>query len=101
MSAKDEKAEKLNDRVDQFYKWASQLQVEFRNIKQRVGYLESLLQDQFNFHQSPNANASKSEVDTQIQTEKTEEGIEELEAALLARLEKMRMEPKSTQNADQ
>lgn len=33
----------LHQRMDRFYAWASQLQVECRNLKQRVGYLESLV----------------------------------------------------------
>jgi hypothetical protein len=35
--------ESLHKRVDRFYAWASQLQVEFRDIKQRIGFLETEL----------------------------------------------------------
>jgi hypothetical protein len=31
----------LHQRMDRFYVWASQLQVENRDLKQRVGFLES------------------------------------------------------------
>ena len=33
----------LHQRMDRFYAWASQLQVEHRDLKQRVGYLEDLV----------------------------------------------------------
>ena len=31
----------LHHRMDRFYAWASQLQVEFRDMKQRIGFIES------------------------------------------------------------
>ncbi len=31
----------MHQRMDRFYAWASQLQVEYRDLKQRVGFLES------------------------------------------------------------
>jgi len=31
----------LHQRMDRFYVWASQLQVEYRDLKQRVGFMES------------------------------------------------------------
>ena len=31
----------LHFRMDRFYAWASQLQVEFRDMKQRIGFIES------------------------------------------------------------
>jgi hypothetical protein len=33
----------LHQRMDRFYAWASQLQVEHRDLKQRVGFLEGLV----------------------------------------------------------
>ena len=53
----------MDQRLDRFYSWAEQLQVEMRrlhaendalrtevrNLQQRVGFLEAVLQDQFNF----------------------------------------------------
>lgn len=34
----------LHHRMDRFYAWASQLQVEFRDMKQRIGFIESNIQ---------------------------------------------------------
>ena len=39
--------ESLHKRMDRFYAWASQLQVEFRDIKQRIGFLETTLSSSF------------------------------------------------------
>ncbi len=36
----------LHQRMDRFYAWASQLQVEHRDLKQRVGFLEGLVLQQ-------------------------------------------------------
>lgn len=33
----------LHRRMDRFYAWASQLQVEHRDLKQRISYLEGLV----------------------------------------------------------
>ena len=33
----------LHQRMDRFYAWASQLQVEHRDLKQRVSFLESFV----------------------------------------------------------
>jgi hypothetical protein len=33
----------LHQRMDRFYAWASLLQVEHRDLKQRVGYLEGVV----------------------------------------------------------
>ncbi len=41
----------LHHRVSKFYEWASQLQVEFRDIKQRIGFLESMVQENIVFKQ--------------------------------------------------
>ena len=41
----------LHKRTDRFYQWASQLQVEFRDIKQRIGFLESMVQENIVFKQ--------------------------------------------------
>ena len=39
----------LHQRMDRFYTWASQLQVEFRDIKQRIGFIESKTKIDFSF----------------------------------------------------
>ena len=39
----------LHQRMDRFYTWASQLQVEFRDIKQRIGFIESKTKLDFSF----------------------------------------------------
>ena len=39
----------LHQRMDRFYAWAAQLQVEMRNVQQRLGFLESGMQ----FNQDP------------------------------------------------
>jgi hypothetical protein len=39
----------LHSRMDRFYCWASQLQVEFRDIKQRIGFIESKTNVDFSF----------------------------------------------------
>jgi uncharacterized protein (DUF3084 family) len=48
--------QKINDsldsihfRMDKFYAWASQLQVEFRDLKQRIGFIESRTNVDFSF----------------------------------------------------
>ncbi len=41
----------LHKRVDRFYCWASQLQVEFRDLKQRIGFIEAITQQSFSFEQ--------------------------------------------------
>jgi hypothetical protein len=40
----------LHQRMDRFYAWASQLQVEFRDLKQRIGFLETTVQSNFYFN---------------------------------------------------
>ena len=42
----------LHHRMDRFYAWASQLQVEFRDLKQRIGFLETTVQSNFYFNDS-------------------------------------------------
>ena len=37
----------LHKRMDSFYIWASQLQVEHRDLKQRLGFMESAMQFAF------------------------------------------------------
>ena len=39
----------LHHRVGRFYSWASQLQVEFRDMKQRIGFIESRTNVDFSF----------------------------------------------------
>lgn len=39
----------LHQRMDRFYAWASQLQVEFRDLKQRIGFLETTSWSNFHF----------------------------------------------------
>ena len=39
----------LHHRIDRFYAWASQLQVEFRDIKQRIGFIEDTIFNKPNF----------------------------------------------------
>jgi hypothetical protein len=39
----------LHQRMDRFYAWASQLQVEFRDMKQRIGFLEATVASSFVF----------------------------------------------------
>jgi len=40
----------LHQRMDRFYAWASQLQVEFRDLKQRIGFLETTVQTNIYFN---------------------------------------------------
>jgi hypothetical protein len=40
----------LHQRMDRFYAWASQLQVEMRNAHQRIGFLETAKKDDLVFH---------------------------------------------------
>ena len=90
MSATEE-IDKLNYRMDQFYKWASQLQVECRNLKQRVGYLESLLQDQFDFIPSQALQNHQAEVEEMKSKKAEAERAEaDAEAELLARMAKFK-----------
>ena len=41
----------LHSRMDRFYSWAGLLQSEFRNMKQRTGFIETVVQDSFDFTQ--------------------------------------------------
>jgi uncharacterized protein (DUF3084 family) len=40
----------LHHRMSRFYAWASQLQVEFRDMKQRITFLESSTHTDFSFN---------------------------------------------------
>ena len=40
----------LHQRMDRFYAWASQLQVEMRNAHQRIGFLETAKKEDLLFH---------------------------------------------------
>jgi hypothetical protein len=42
----------LHHRMDRFYSWAGLLQQEFRNIKQRIGFIEGMVQEKFDFTQN-------------------------------------------------
>jgi hypothetical protein len=42
----------LHHRMDRFFSWASQLQVEFRDIKQRIGFIESKTKIDFSFDEA-------------------------------------------------
>ena len=39
----------LHSRMDRFYSWAGLLQSEFRNMKQRTGFIEGVVQEKFDF----------------------------------------------------
>ena len=39
----------IHQRMSRFYSWASQLQVEFRDMKQRIGFIESRTNVDFSF----------------------------------------------------
>ena len=41
----------IHQRMDRFYSWASELQTEFRSMKQRTGFIEGVMQEQFDFTQ--------------------------------------------------
>ena len=45
----------LHQRMDRFYAWASQLQVEMRNAHQRLGFLEATAAQELVFHGSKEA----------------------------------------------
>ena len=64
----------LHHRVGRFYAWASQLQVEFRDMKQRIGFLEAIVNENFVF--------------------KGEEGDETDECALLSRMDAIKSSEK-------
>jgi hypothetical protein len=49
MDTRDEAIGCLHQRLDKFYAWASQMQIEMRNPHQRVGFLETITEEQFNF----------------------------------------------------
>ena len=77
----ESKLQKLQDsldsahhRLDRFYSWASQLQVETRNIQQRLKFTESQLKIDFSGENDSRKNSSS----------------EEEESSLLARLEEIR-----------
>ena len=55
----------LHQRMDRFYAWAAQLQVEMRNVHQRLGFLEQGL----HFNQEPSGGPKAQPV------EETEESI--------------------------
>jgi hypothetical protein len=40
----------LHHRMDRFYSWAGLLQSEFRDIKQRAGFMETVLHENFDFN---------------------------------------------------
>ena len=42
----------LHNRMDRFYSWAGLLQSEFRSMKQRTGFIETVVQGNFDFTQS-------------------------------------------------
>lgn len=42
----------LHHRMDRFYAWAGLLQQEFRNMKQRIGFIEGVVQEKFDFTQN-------------------------------------------------
>ena len=42
----------LHHRMDRFYSWAGLLQSEYRSMKQRMGFIETVAQDNFDFTQS-------------------------------------------------
>ena len=44
----------LHKRMDRFYAWASQLQVEHRDMKQRIGFIEATMQASFVFNEEYN-----------------------------------------------
>lgn len=41
--------ESLHQRMDRFYAWASELQVQYRDLKQRIGFIEATMQESFSF----------------------------------------------------
>lgn len=41
----------LHNRMDRFYSWAGLLQSEFRSMKQRMGFIETMTQEKFDFTQ--------------------------------------------------
>ena len=74
----------LHKRMDRFYSWASQLQVEHRDLKQRIGFIESTIQRSFMF---------KSDEETTCMFKPNDETAGlcgETEAELLARLKAMK-----------
>lgn len=42
----------MHIRMDRFYSWAGLLQSEFRSMKQRTGFIEGVVQENFDFTQS-------------------------------------------------
>ena len=62
----------LHQRMDRFYAWAAQLQVEMRNVQQRLGFLENGM----HFNQDPKV--------------KPAEKTEETEASILERLNRFK-----------
>ena len=42
----------IHQRMDRFYAWAGLLQSEFRNMKQRTGFIEAAMQEKFDFTQN-------------------------------------------------
>ena len=49
MTQLQDSLDSMHHRMDRFYSWASQLQSEFRNIKQRTGFIEEVVQEKFDF----------------------------------------------------
>ncbi len=87
----DKQLQKLQDsldsahhRLDRFYSWASQLQVETRNIQQRLKFTESQLNIDFGGEKDSRKNASE----PPCQAKKGE--VVAAESSLLARLEEIK-----------
>jgi hypothetical protein len=47
-----ESVDSLHHRMDRFYSWAGLLQAEFRNMKQRTGFIEEVVHAKFDFTQN-------------------------------------------------
>ena len=71
----------LHQRMDRFYAWASQLQVEMRNAQQRIGFLENQVKEQLQFNKAPNGGGGD-----QMQLDQPTE----TEASIMERLNRIR-----------
>ena len=50
MTRLEDSLDSIHHRIDRFYSWAGLLQSEFRNMKQRTGFIEGAIQDKFDFN---------------------------------------------------
>ena len=61
--------------MDRFFSWAGLMQSELHNLRRRVGFIEGVLQDQFQFTESPKLDKDLSPADVAINDIKDDETL--------------------------